>query len=189
MFAHELGLQYAFSPVLNLMSSDSRDYAGNPALKLPVLTTDDDAVWYGTLNICRELQRRSQLQRTLVWPEQLTSAISGNAQELVLHAMSAEVGLIMGSVGDAQPGPYALKSGASLRGALTWLDQHWASVLDALPAQRDLSFLEVTAFCLMTHLEFRQVLDVSSFASLARFVEAFGKRDCALATPYHFDPA
>src|SRR6185312_1791783 len=97
VFAHELGVKYRFAPVLDLMSSDSRDYAGNPALKLPVLTTDDDAVWYGTLAICRELQRRSQLQRTIVWPEQLTQALTSNAQELVLHAMSAEVSLIMGS--------------------------------------------------------------------------------------------
>jgi glutathione S-transferase len=189
MFAHELGAQYAFSPVLNLMSADSRDYSGNPALKLPVLTTDDDAVWYGTLPICRELGRRSQLQRVIVWPEQLTQPMTCNAQELVLHAMSAEVALIMGSVGSTgEPSPYTVKSTAGLSGTLTWLDRHWSIVLDALPPERDLSYLEVTAFCLVTHLEFRQVLDVTPYTSLARFVDAFGKRDCALATPYRYDP-
>lgn len=190
MFAHELGVQYAFSPVLNLMSADSRDYAGNPALKLPVLTTDDDAAWYGTLHICRELARRSQLQRVIVWPEELTQPMTSNAQELVLHGMSAEVGLIMGSVGStAEPGPYALKSAAGLSGTLAWLDRHWSIVLDGLPPERDLSYLEVCAFCLVTHLEFRQVLDVTQYSNLARFVESFGKRDCALATPFRYDAA
>ena len=188
MFAHELGVQYAFSPVLDLMSADSRDYSGNPALKLPVLTTDDDAVWYGTLHICRELARRSQLQRVIVWPEQLIQPMTCNAQELVLHGMSAEVGLIMGSVGNTgEPSPYTVKSAASLHGTLAWLDQHWSTVIDALPPERDCSYLEVTAFCLVTHLEFRQVLDVAPYTRLAHFVEAFGKRDCALATPYRYD--
>ena len=95
----------------------------------------------------------------------------------------------MGGMGTSEPGPYAAKAATSLRGAMKWLDRHWPSVLDALPPQRDLSFLEVTAFCLVTHLEFRQVIDVTPYTTLARFVDEFGKRDCALATPYRYDAA
>ena len=188
IFAHELGVAYEFSPVLDLMSSDARDYAGNPALKLPVLSTGDDEALYGTLNICRELARRAPAPRTLVWPEQLTAALAANAQELTLHSMASEVGLIMGSIGaSAQPAPYAAKSLAGLHGSLSWLEQHCARVLEALPEERDLSYLEVTLFCLVTHLSFRRVLDVTPYASLVRFAAGFGERKSALATPYRYD--
>ena len=35
LFALELGVAYEFAPVYDLSSLDARDYAGNPALKLP----------------------------------------------------------------------------------------------------------------------------------------------------------
>src|SRR5262245_10605375 len=114
VFAHELGVAYEFIPLLNLLSPDGRDYAGNPALRVPVLETEQGA-WFGTLNICRELARRSHEQVSIVWPEQLTDRLTSNAQELVLHGMSTEVGLIMQKLSNpGGSGSYEAKSRTSL---------------------------------------------------------------------------
>src|SRR5690242_17668197 len=59
LFAEELGLAYQFELVRDLLSRDSAHYGGNPALKLPALKTRE-ATWFGALNICRELARRSE---------------------------------------------------------------------------------------------------------------------------------
>jgi hypothetical protein len=49
------------------------------------------------------------------------------------------------------------------------LDAHLREVLAALPSQRDLSYLEVTLFCLIAHLEFRDVLPMGGNANLTAF--------------------
>jgi glutathione S-transferase len=189
VFAEELGIAYEFSAVLNLLSPDDHDYAGNPALRLPVLETEQGA-WYGTLNICRELGRRSAQQVPIVWPEHQSDRLTSNAQELVLHGMSTVVGLIMQKLSNpGGSGSYEAKSRTSLLNTLAWLDLHWSAVLDSLPPQRGLSYLEVTAFCFVTHLEFRQVLDISPYSSLKRFSTAFGQRSSARVTSYQFDSA
>jgi hypothetical protein len=75
----------------------------------------------------------------------------------------------------------------SLRRSLAWLEAHVADVLRALPAARDVSYLEVTLFCLLTHLPFREVLPTTGYAELSAFAEQFAARASAQATPYHFD--
>jgi glutathione S-transferase len=216
IFAAELGVETAFRVVPDLSSIDARDYAGNPALSVPTLETPEGA-WFGSLNVSRELARRSQLALEVVWPEALDRPLSANAQELTLHAMSAEVALIMGSLG-APAASGAASSGAAsstaasstaasstaassavtpgalqreklqnrLRACLAWLDENLGAVLELLPP-RDLSYLEVSLFCLVTHLDFRGVLATAPFANLLRFSERFAQRPSAQATPYRFD--
>jgi glutathione S-transferase len=58
IFAAEMRIDYSFQVVRDLMSSDPEDYGGNPALRIPVLRTSR-GVWFGALNVCRELWRRS----------------------------------------------------------------------------------------------------------------------------------
>jgi hypothetical protein len=61
-----------------------------------------------------------------------------NAEELVVHAMGAEVLLIMAKMaGDGRPAPP--KVSRSLENCLTYLDENVDAVLAALPEGRALS--------------------------------------------------
>jgi hypothetical protein len=75
----------------------------------------------------------------------------------------------------------------SLENTLRYLEDHVDRVLDALPPDRTLTFLEVSLFCLVTHLPFRQVLDVAGYERLNAFCDRFGRRESAGQTTYHFD--
>jgi hypothetical protein len=159
IFALELGVPHTFRPVLDITSTEPANYAGNPALKMPVLV-DADGPLFGTENICRELARRS-------------------------HA-GARVILVMATMGGV--GRVALpKLRQSLENSLSYLNESFDRVLDALPADRAISFVETALFCVVTHLPFRQVMDVGAFERLKSFSEQFGKREGARQTEYRFD--
>jgi glutathione S-transferase len=186
IFAAEVAVELAFRVVHDLSSSRASDYAGNPGLNVPALETSR-GVWFGALNVCRELARCSRLDLRLLWPEALDQPLLANAQELTVQAMATEVSLIMGSLAGATlGGVHRDKLQARLSGSLAWLDQNAHAVLQALPP-RDLSYLEVTLFCLVTHLGFRGILDPLPYANLMQFCERFGERRSALSTPYRFD--
>jgi glutathione S-transferase len=185
MFAHECAVDFRFKPVLDLMSRSAADYGHNPALRLPVLETQEGPL-FGALNICRELARRGPRGLRVVWPEQLMERAAMNAQELVSQGMSSEVLLIMS--GAQAAGGYTDKARESLTNSLAWLDAHLPEVLRALP-ERALSFLEVSSFCFITHLEFRQVVDVSQYSNLRAFSQAYAARKSARDTAYRFDAA
>jgi glutathione S-transferase len=187
VFAHECGVSYAWQPLFDLMSRSESDYGGNPALKLPVLETPEGA-WFGALNICRELERRAQAPVRVVWPEEVTDRSATNAQELVLQGMSTEVALIMRGLPDAETANAAdAKARASLENSLAWLDQQLPAALQALPADRTLSFLEVSSYCFIRHLDFRSVMDTARFANLRGFCDGYGDRPSFRETEYRFD--
>lgn len=183
IFAHELAIAYDFEAVADLTSLDPHDYADNPALKIPALRTSE-GVWYGSLNVCRELARRSRAGKRILWPEDLVQPLPANAQELVTQAMATEVALIMAKMSGNQP---QAKPTTSLENTLSWLEGNVEDVIAALPADRNLSFLEVALFCLVTHLDFRGVLPTAPYVSLNSFCERFGTRASASDTPYRFD--
>ena len=58
-----------------------------------------------------------------------------------------------------------------------------------MPADRALSFVEVALFCVVRHLPFREIMDVSKWSRLAAFCNRFGERPGAKATEYRFDSA
>jgi glutathione S-transferase len=187
IFASELGVQYAFQPVLDLNSADSTDYGGNPALRVPILRTPG-GVWFGALNICRELARQAAVKRSIVWPEDLDQPLLANAQELTVQAMSTGVSLIMaGAAGEADVQGHPAKLRTSLLNMLSWLETNAKAALAQLPSERDLSFLEVTLFCLITHLEFRKVVPTIAYSALNDFCRSFGGRQSAEATVFRFD--
>jgi glutathione S-transferase len=187
IFAAELRIDYSFRVVRDLMSSDPEDYGGNPALKIPSLQTSQ-GVWFGALNICRELWRRSSLKPRVVWPEELDQPVLANAQELVLQAMTTEVTLIMSGLGGAGDGSaHHAKMRTGLVNMMSWLEENARSVLAALPPERDLSYLEVTLFCLVSHLEFRGVLPTASYSELNEFCQRFATRASIRETAYRFD--
>lgn len=185
IFAAELGVECSFRVVPDLLSTNPADYADNPALRLPILETHAGS-WFGTLNICRELSRLSPLGRRVIWPEDLQHPLPCNAHEFVAQAMTTEVALIMAGMtrGGAQPQPG--KQEASLRNLLLWLNGNIDTALAALPI-RDLSYLEVTLFCLVTHLEFRNVTPVSPYPALNEFCKRFSLRRSANDSVFHFD--
>ena len=188
IFAAEVAVEVGFRAVPDLMSLQPADYGGHPALKVPALETPT-GVWFGALNICRELSRRSPIKPHVVWPEDHTSLLIANAQEVIVQAMATEVGLIMAGATDAGPpqGNAVVKMRASLDSSLRWLDNTVEAVLAALPRDRDLSYLEVTLFCLTTHLDFRQVLATTLYPRLNEFCDVFASRPSALQTVYRFD--
>lgn len=186
IFAAEMEIDYSFDIVRNLMSLELNDYGGNPALKLPTLRTSRGA-WFGALNICRELARQSQLQRHIVWPEDLEEPLPANAQELMLHAMATEVSLIMSKVSGSEGGVHQVKMMRSLTNAMSWLERNAAAALTRFLQDRYLSYLEVTLFCLVTHLEFREVLPPAHRPELEAFCAHFSNRPSARETAYHFD--
>ena len=187
IFAAELDVPYRYQIVTSLTSLQSEDYGGNPALKLPSMRTPE-GLWFGSLNICRELARRSNANLSVVWPEQLLHPLLANAQELVLSAMSTEVSLIMSKISQAG-GESAdqAKMSKSLGNVMSWLEANIHDVLAALAPARDLSYLEVTLFCLVAHLEFREVLSLVPYAELNEFRRRFDARAACAQTPFHFD--
>ncbi len=185
IFALELGVPHAFRPVLDMTSPDAAAYAGNPALKVPVLV-DADGPLFGTENICRELARRSQMRSRVVLRGDVADRLVANAEEMTLHVMSTEVSLIMAKVaGDDRAAPPKVRR--SLENGLSYLNDRVDRALDALPADRALSFLETALFCVVTHLPFRQVMEVAGYERLGAFCERFGERESARQTEYRFD--
>jgi glutathione S-transferase len=187
VFALELGVACRFEPVFDLTSLDTADYAGNPALKLPVLKMNGTML-LGAENICRRLAELAPGHPRVAWPEDIRDVDACNAQELVWHAMQAQVQLGLGTQIAGLPADsiYFVKAATGLRNALEWLDEKALSVIDALPPH-DVSMLEVSLYCLIEHLAFRATMALDSYGHLNAFVHAFGVRASAQATPYRFD--
>lgn len=186
IFALELGVPHDFRPVLDLTTVDPSAYAENPALKIPVLV-DEQGSLFGAENICRALLRRSGKPATrVIMRGDVPDRAVANAEELTLHVMSCGVSLIMAKAADAPAPP---KVTTSMQNSLRYLDDTLAATLPALPPNRLLSFFEVTLFCVVTHLKFRDIFDASGFHQLQDFCLSFAERDGAKATPYRFDAA
>ncbi|MDP3152304.1 MAG: glutathione S-transferase family protein [Archangium sp.] len=190
VFAHELGVPVELIPVHDITATDSEIFAGNPALKIPTLRRDGSLV-FGTENICRSIAEQADPKLRVVWPEELRTDLSRNAQELTWHCMSAQVQLVFGTVVGKLPADnvYFAKGRAGFEGALRWLDSNVDAALAALPADRAVSLFEVTLFCLLEHLSFRGTLPIAPYPALQRFVKVFGKRASSMLTSYRFDTA
>lgn len=187
IFAEELGIRYELVPIYDMTETDPQVYAGNPALRLPSLRRGE-SVLFGTQNICRALAELSAAPLRIVWPEDLRDDQSRNAQELVWHAMGAQVQLVFGTIIGKLPADnvYFAKARAGFEGSLRWLDRYAAEILGGLPP-RDFSLFEVSLFCLVDHLAFRGTLPVEPYPSLVRFSEEFAARPSAQRTVYRFD--
>ena len=186
IFAAELELAVEFVLIPDLMSVDAADYGDNPALKMPTLETFEGS-WFGSLGVCRELARNSELNLDIVWPDQLETPLTSNAQEMVLQSMATEVALVMAKAsGVPADNPHQAKLARSLLGSMQWLEDNAGAAIASLPPERDLSYLEVSLFCLVEHLPFREVLSVEPYPSLRAFAQRFALRSSAKATPFKF---
>ena len=190
IFALELSVDYRLVPIFDITATDSNAFAGNPALKIPTLRRDG-ALLFGTENICRALAELSTSGKRVVWPEELKSDLSRNAQELLWHSMTAQVQLAIGTIVSKLPADnvFFTKIRAGFEGALRWLDANLDPALAAIPADRDLSLLETGLFCLLEHLPFRGTLPLEPYPMLVRFAKQFATRASAQRTTYRFDTA
>ena len=189
IFAAELDVRCTFVPVGDLASREPADFGGNPALKLPVLVLPDGPV-FGAENICRTLAGVGRSTGSILWTENLPDAHARNAQELVWHAMSAQVQLVFGTQVARLPSEnvYFAKAADGFGNALAWLDANLDAVLARLPAH-GLSLLETSLFCLIEHVRFRETLPIEPYPRLVAFAREFGTRASAQAPPYAFDTA
>ncbi len=185
LFAEECGVAYDFQIVESLLALDPADYGGNPGLRLPTLVTRDGPT-FGSLPSCRRIASMCSHPLRMVWPEQSPPLLASNAMELAAQAMSTEVSLIMVTATAGDASRYADKLRAALVGMLEWLDQHLVDALLQLPS-RDLSYLELSLFCLVDHLEFRDVTSIGPYPRLCAFRDEFAERPSATATPFEFD--
>ncbi|HEY2901470.1 MAG TPA: glutathione S-transferase family protein [Polyangia bacterium] len=187
VFAHDLGVPYIFRAVLDMTAIDPATYGDNPALKVPVLI-DQQGPLFGTENICRALAVRAGKRDAVVLRGDAAPRLIANAEELILHAMNSEVTIIM-NAGPGAERPLPPKVRRSLENALDFLEANVEAVRAALPPARLVSFCEAALFCLVTHLPFRNIMDVTGYARLQAFCREFERRPGALATPYRFDAA
>ncbi len=187
IFAEELSVPYELVPIYDMTSFGPEVYAGNPALKLPILRTPG-SVLFGAQNICRAIADRAVSPKRIVWPETLRDDLCRNAQELVWHCMATQVQIVIGTVVSKLPtdNPYFVKARTSFEGSLRWLDSNFAAARDALPS-RDLSVLEVSLHCLIEHLMFRPTLAIAPYPALIGFCKEFAMRPSAQRTVYRFD--
>lgn len=186
IYASELAVAHEFEPVFDLNELDAQTYADNPLLRVPNLKSPT-GTWFGTLNVCRELARRGAATGRLLWPEDSTNALAANAHEVTLDAMNTGVVIVtakMAGLGD--DATFLQKPRTRLAAAIHWLESNLDAATATLP-ERQLSFLEVSSFCLLTHLEFRGLGSLDACPTLRAFCEAFGRRPAAQATPFHFD--
>lgn len=185
IFATELGVPYSFRVVRDLLDREQTTYAGNPALKVPILILDGQS-HFGSLGICRRLAEQHPTA-SVEWPEDLATLDDRNASEVVMQAMATEVSQIMASRGGVDPASaYAAKLDESLRGSLSWLESYLARRSTPEPS-RSLRFLDVALFCLVSHLKFRDAIDLAQFPHLDCFIAAFSTRESAQATEYRYD--
>lgn len=186
-----MGVPITLHVVTDLTCLDPEAYGGNPALKLPTLHVGDGGLLFGTDNICRRLAEIAgrDADPRVVLGHQPTADLVRSAQEVIWHAMSAQVQLVIGMyMAKLELDNLLLAKGmASLHGSLTWLDTRLDELLAALPAGREVSVLEVSLFCLVEHLGFRPTLPVDAFARLRAFATAYGARASAQATAFAFD--
>lgn len=188
--ALELGVPYELVVVPDLASRDPEDYGGHPALRVPTLAVGESRV-FGAENICRRLVAIAgpSAESRIVLAEHVDADLARSAQELVWHAMSAQVQLLVGVVFSKLP-PDSLifaKGGAGLRGSLAWLDSRVDEVIRLLPSARDASIFEVSLFCLVEHLGFRRTVPLEPYPRLRAFAASFAARPSARATTYRND--
>jgi hypothetical protein len=192
MVAHELAIPLELDIVHDLMSVDAAAYGGHPALKIPSLHVGDSQL-FGTDNICRklaELAGRANDPR-VVLSHHMTSDLARSAQELVWHAMAAQVQLVVGVKVAKLPAEnvFFSKAKVGMLGTLQWLDARLDQVLVELPSPRDLSVFEMSLFCLVEHIVFRPTVSLDAFANLHNFATTFAARESAQRTGFYLDPA
>jgi glutathione S-transferase len=181
--AHELEVPVELVLIKDMTDTNPAVYAGNPALKLPILRRPSGDVVLGTANICRVLAESSSSR--IVFPEHFTTDLARNLQEMTDHAMQAQVQRVFGTIiaKNSSENVYFAKGRAGFLGALAFLEEH----VDARPRASALTYLDVTLFCLVEHVRFRGTVELARYPRLTAFARTFAERSSAKATEYRLD--
>lgn len=192
LFAQTVGVSWRLTPLADMTVLDADMFAGNPALKIPVLRIDG-GILFGTENICRAVAKKAAERRQVaaIWTEDLPDHRSRNGQELVWHCMAAQVQLVMGTVIGGLPAesPFFVKTRVGMEASLRWLDANAERIIAALPEGRDVSLFEITLFCLIEHLSFRPTIPMAGYTNLPGFAQRHGASEAARKTAFRFDQA
>lgn len=186
VFAHQAGVAVELSVVRDLAAQEADAYGGNPALKIPTLRRSDGGLVFGAANVTRVILDGTALR--VAWPEDVRSDRGRNAHEMLAHAMSAQVQMIMGTVIGALDATVFAKVRRGLEGALGWLDANADAVLaEIAELGRDASWFAHALGCTVEHFAFRPTIDIAPYRALARFAEGWARGEAARATAYRFD--
>jgi glutathione S-transferase len=188
VIAHALAVPYTLEVVRDLSSTDPRDYAGNPSIKIPSLRVDGEVI-FGAEPSARRIAAMSGAAASVAWPEDMTHVTARNAHEVVWTAMSTQVQLAIATHFHPIPRTHPLLSRleTSLGGALAWLELHAEDVSASLPPERTTSLFEVALVCLVEHLSFRPTLSSAATPRLAALASALGERAPFASTRYRLD--
>lgn len=188
MVAHELNVAYELVPIYDMKLLEADAYADNPALKLPILRRDGTSL-FGALNICRALAESVSATTQIEWPEDRSDDLARNAQELVWHAMAAQVQLIVGTVIGKLPADniFFVKTRTGLEGSLQWLDGHFAQILAQRRPTARFGVFELSLFCLIEHVRWRETAALDRCARLTAWAGDYATRPSARATSYEID--
>lgn len=188
MVAHELGVTYELVPIYDMKLLEADAYADNPALKLPILRRGGTSL-FGALNICRALAESVGATTQIEWPEDRSDDLARNAQELVWHAMAAQVQLVVGTFIGKLPADniFFVKARTGLIGSLQWLDTNFAALLAARRGDSRLSIFEVSIFCLIEHVRWRETAASDRCERLIAWASDYATRPSARATVYATD--
>ncbi len=184
IFAAELGVPYSFRVVKDLLDRELATYGGNPALRIPVLMLDGQN-YFGSLNICRRFSEMSP-HVSIEWPEDLAQVEDRNACEVVLQAMSTGVSQIMASRGGVErTSPYCVKLQESLDGSLRWLESYVGR--RSADSRFDVRYLDMALLCLVSHLVFKDSIDLTKLPEIRAFVGSASSRQSVKETAYCYD--
>ncbi len=185
--AHELDVEYTFTPILDLMSRDAAQYGTHPGLRMPTLRVDDEYV-FGATNICALMASSASAQSALIPLHRSGNTFLMNFDEILMQAMATQVTLVIANQVAKVDSRNALvdKSIAGLVGMLGWLDTNLVDYLARLP-DRSVAVAEVALFCLLEHVKYRKTAATEIYENLHRFCEAFSMRPSAQSTHYYVD--
>jgi hypothetical protein len=124
--------------------------------------------------------------RRIVLFRDLTSNDCLNAQEIVLHAMAAQVQIVLGiQVANLSPENFFFKKlQTGLEGALAWLDQNLAKTLSEMPSDTEVSLFEICLFSLVEHVRYRGTASLRSYKALEEFCRSQRDRPSVKLTAY-----
>ena len=187
--AHELGVEYSYMHVVDLMALDTKSYGDHPGLRLPTLKFDGEAV-FGAVNICRILAKIMKRENDVVWPDEGDASILlTNMYEITMQTMASQVSLVIAvEVSKLDPASaFVTKLRVGMAGMLEWLDTRLVEYQAQLPGDRLISITEAALYCVYEHIRCRNTSELTAYPNLARFVTEFGQRTSAKQTPYRFD--
>lgn len=176
---HELDVPFELHFVEDLLSSDPKDFGGNPILRIPTLV-DGDAWVVESDQIARHCAERfDPTDRHAVLSLSLRQR---NALSMINAAMAAEVEILLSQrsgIEEIESLKYFRRHYRVIEHCLAWLEEAGPS----LWTQQGLSYLDIALVCMWEHLEhYETIPNLDAFAWLTQQVDQWKGRPSFLET-------